>query len=634
MPSSIEASQRWKFLPPIGSAAYYVLLGGVAIFILGPLGGVAASYMNFSLGFFVGGQVLAGILGSVVTLGYGPEGKHGANYMQTMAASVASMSAMGVLIQAMVWLGMDVPSTWQLVLYFLCIGMFGIGVGMLYTPILVDRLQLTYPSGLAVANILRALTDPAILRVSVGKLVGGIGGGIVVSKIVELLGGVYGEVQKTAEAAGHKVGRATANGFDLATAFSAATFGGGMIVGARITASAILVATIGLLLTPWLRENGYLGAHDPFRKIGFIFALGTILGAAIIDMSLLAIEAIGRFRAASTGAAAAERPTPVGRLLVWVALWATALCIVATQVMGVPIIWVFFAIGLAFVFLMINGISQGITDQNPISSAFVVSVLIMAGVGLGEPLIGLLAGSILLVSCTVGVDMQQDRSTGWRLGSNRQIQFRYQMVGIIMGAVLAVLMTRVFLEAYPVLKQNLFAHPELSETAAKGWQSAMTFKFVGVLNTLGADNSKTYFVMGLGIVLGLVIQSVRKVLQRSKKYQAWRVASASNKAVDFTLDALIIASPYASSFGGFVGFTTSIWWGLGGIFSSAFNWVGLKRKNASSGSPGEGEVLPEDMSTTSLIGGGLIAGESLFALFIGLLGLIASGALGKILGGG
>ena len=46
-----------------------------------------------------------------------------------------------------------------MVLYFLCIGMFGVGVGMLYTPILVDRMQLAFPSGFAVANILRALTD-------------------------------------------------------------------------------------------------------------------------------------------------------------------------------------------------------------------------------------------------------------------------------------------------------------------------------------------------------------------------------------------------------------------------------------------------------------------------------------------
>src|SRR5712675_241434 len=87
-----------RFLPRIGSPAYHALLAGVAILILGPLGGISAAFMNFSIGFFIGGQVLAGILGSVVTLPYGPEGKHGANYLQTMAASVAGMCAMAPII--------------------------------------------------------------------------------------------------------------------------------------------------------------------------------------------------------------------------------------------------------------------------------------------------------------------------------------------------------------------------------------------------------------------------------------------------------------------------------------------------------------------------------------------------------
>src|SRR6266852_4269241 len=143
-----QAPSKW-FLPRVGTPAYHILLGAVAIFILGPLGGISAAFMNFSLGFFVGGQVLAGILGSTVTYGYGSEGKHGANYIQTAAASVAGMSGLGVLIQAMVWMGLPQPPVWQMVLYMLCIGMFGAGVGMLYTPILVDRLRLTYPSGLA-----------------------------------------------------------------------------------------------------------------------------------------------------------------------------------------------------------------------------------------------------------------------------------------------------------------------------------------------------------------------------------------------------------------------------------------------------------------------------------------------------
>ena len=174
----ISPVTRWAWLPAQDSWKYHLLLAATGIFLLGPLAGVTAAYMNFSLGFFVGGQVLAGLLGSTVTAGYGADGKHGANYIQTAAASVASMSGMGVLIQAMVWMGLPQPPAWQLVAYMLCIGMFGAGVGMLYTPVLVDRMQLTFPSGLAVANILRALTDPALLRQSVGKLGGGLGAGL------------------------------------------------------------------------------------------------------------------------------------------------------------------------------------------------------------------------------------------------------------------------------------------------------------------------------------------------------------------------------------------------------------------------------------------------------------------------
>src|SRR5580704_18278120 len=169
-----------RLLPRIGSPAYHVMLAAVAMLILGPLGGISAAFMNFSIGFYVGGQVLAGILGSTVTLPYGPEGKHGGNYMQTLAASVAGMCGMAVLIQAMVWLGLPEPPAWQLVLYFLCIGMFGVGVGMLYTPMLVDRMELLFPSGFAVANILRALSDKELLKRSIAKLASGMAAGYVI----------------------------------------------------------------------------------------------------------------------------------------------------------------------------------------------------------------------------------------------------------------------------------------------------------------------------------------------------------------------------------------------------------------------------------------------------------------------
>src|SRR5205085_11587202 len=159
--------------------------------LLGPIVGVAAAYMNFSIGFFLSGQVLAGILGSVVTFGYGAQGKHGANYMQTMAASVGGMAGLGVLIQTMIWLGLAEPPTWQLIAYFLCVGMFGAGVGMLYTPVVIDRMQLKFPSGLAVANILRALTDPELLRRSVAQLGGGFGLGAALTLAAEKGGAAF-----------------------------------------------------------------------------------------------------------------------------------------------------------------------------------------------------------------------------------------------------------------------------------------------------------------------------------------------------------------------------------------------------------------------------------------------------------
>ena len=69
------AAPRWRWLPAPGTWRYHALLLALGILVLGPLGGLTASYMNFSIGFFVGGQVLAGLLGSTVTYGYGADGR-------------------------------------------------------------------------------------------------------------------------------------------------------------------------------------------------------------------------------------------------------------------------------------------------------------------------------------------------------------------------------------------------------------------------------------------------------------------------------------------------------------------------------------------------------------------------------
>ena len=585
-------STRWAWLPAPNTWKYHALLLALGIFVLGPLGGVAASFMNFSLGFFIGGQVLAGILGSTVTYGYGEEGKHGANYIQTAAASVASLSAMGVLIQAMVWMGLPQPPAWQMVLYFLCIGMFAAGIGMLYTPILVDRMQLTFPSGLAVANILRALTDPVLLRRSVGKL----GSGIAIG----LAGGIA----------------ATKVAFLEAIEFSASTFGAGMVVGARIGIPGIVGGLLGYALIPYFVSIGWLNEGEPFRKITFLIALGTILGAAIIDLALIFRDAARRLGEKRAPAVEADdwKRVDTHKLVAWVAAWGIGIVVSGHVVLGQPVGYLTLAVGLVFVFAMVNGISLGLTDQNPISSAFVVSVLVMATMGLKDATVGLMAGAVVLIATSTASDMQQDRSTGWRLGTNRAIQFRYQVAGILMGAIMGVAFAHLFMAAYPVLLQDQTVMKAAEQPA--NWSAAMTFKIVGVLRSL-TEPKPFQLTIWVGVAIGFAIEAARKIIKANAGYRRFARSGRAGFAADFAIDAILLPSPYALSFGGFVNLNTSLWFGAGGIVSSAFNAITQRR-------PKDGEALPEDMSTSSLFGGGLIAGDALAALGIGIAGLVST----------
>ena len=570
----MDPQPRWRWLPAQGSWQYYLLLAATGMLVLGPLAGVTAAYMNFSLGFFVGGQVLAGLLGSAVTAGYGAPGKHGANYIQTAAASVASMSGMGVLVQAMVWMGLPQPPAWQLVAYFTCIGMFGVGVGMLYTPVLVDRLRLVYPSGLAVANILRALTDTKLLRSSIRYLAGG-------------------------AAAGLSLGLATPRLAWLgAIELSASTFGAGMVVGARIGVAAVVGGLLGWALQPAFVAIGWLEPGDPFRKITFLIALGMIMGAAIIDLALIFRQAWTGVRA--TGVAPVQeaddwRRVHRGRLWLWVLAWGAATLAIGHLLLRQPLLFLALAVALVFLFALVNGISVGISDSNPISSAFVVSVVVMAMLGLVDAGVGLMAGAVLLIATGVACDMQQDRSTGWRLGTPRVLQFRYQVLGILVGAVLAVVFARLFMAAYPVLA--------LDQTAMKAgqqpgeWSSAMTYKFVGVLRSLTDDQPHQRTAILVGVGLGFVIELLRKTLRPRS----------------FVVDAVLLPSPYAMSFGGFVNLPTSLWLGAGGVVASLVEARTPRRND---------DVSP-DMSGTSLFGGGLIAGDAIAALGIGITGLLA-----------
>jgi len=335
----------------------------------------------------------------------------------------------------------------------------------------------------------------------------------------------------------------------------------------------------------------------------FLIALGWIMGAAIVDMSLIGWRAVRRWRETAAAHDTPEADVEVQgwrrvhtvRLVIWSICWGAAVVAVGHLVLHQPVLYLVVALFLVCVFALVNGISLGISDSNPISSAFVVSIVILAAIGLKDPAVGLMAGTVLLVSTSVACDMQQDRSTGWRLGTPRVLQFRYQVLGILVGAVLAVVFARVFMAAYPVLALDQTAMKAGQQPAE--WSSAMTYKFVGVLRSLTEDRPYQRTAIVIGIAIGLAIEVLRK----------WF------KPRSFLVDAVLLPSPYALSFGGFVNLPTSLWLGAGGVVASL---VGRRTPQR----PG----VPEDMSGTSLFGGGLIAGDALAALALGIAGLLAT----------
>jgi len=152
------------------------------------------------------------------------------------------------------------------------------------------------------------------------------------------------------------------------------------------------------------------------------------------------------------------------------------------------------------------------------------------------------------------------------------------VIGIAFGAVLAVVLAKVFLSAYPVLKVDQFGH---HVAGAQKWQSAMTYKFVGALRGITTSQPHIMTALKLGIAIGLCTEIIRKIVKRVRRYRDWVRTSTAGRVFDFVFDAFLLPSPYASSFGGFVELNTCWWWAGGGIagslYETAMAWINKKR---------------------------------------------------------
>src|SRR5207245_2885482 len=108
----------------------------------------------------------------------------------------------------------------------------------------------------------------------------------------------------------------------------------------RIAIPAFVVGMTGHYLTPYLVKIHWLQEGDSYRKIGFIISLGTIFGAAMLDITLILIQAARRYRQQKGQAqAVAEdwKRVNMVQLIVWVVFWGICVIVIGHLVMGQPV---------------------------------------------------------------------------------------------------------------------------------------------------------------------------------------------------------------------------------------------------------------------------------------------------------
>jgi hypothetical protein len=123
----------------------------------------------------------------------------------------------------------------------------------------------------------------------------------------------------------------------------------------------------------------------------------------------------------------------------------------------------------------------------------------------------------------------------------------------------------------------------------------------------------------IGFAIGFLTEVLRKVFKRWGAYGRFVGSGAIGFAVGWIVDAIVLSSPYASSTGGFLEISTAAWFAAGSVLAAFFS----PRRPPVTAPEEKGDALPEDMSSASLLGGGLIAGESLYTLGAAIAALLA-----------
>lgn len=497
--------------------------------LLGAVMGLSNLYVGLKLGLGVAVVITASLLGWACIAGARRLGlvraPLGPLELVTLAstASAAGYStgvnlATAASAHAMVT-GHHIP-TLTLVAWTLAVAGLGLAIAGPLARQLVHREDLPFPTGRAVAELVRGLGDAASARERTRVIAIAIAVGVVLQLVTET-GPQLGEALGLDIVALPRtwpppvvvewlpaIAPVVAAGFTFD--LSALLVGSGMLVAFRVAWSMALGALVCWgVAVPWLADRGVLAGIGYQHGIGWSLWLGVPLLVASATTELVARGGWFRRGAASLRAAVETEEAVPRRLVVLAASLCALACIAIARIaFDVPLAMGVLAVVAAVALASVVARAAAETDLVPTGAVGKLVQLGYAAVHPGAAVPNLMATSITAGAAASCTDLLTDLRAGKDLGADPRRQTFAQAVGVIVGALVVV---PIFVAAIEPSALGTSAWPA---PAARAWHTVAVM-FADGLSVLPRVTAITIAIgAGVGVVLAMVQRFVPALRDR------------------------------------------------------------------------------------------------------------------------
>lgn len=581
-----------------------LLLGvGLAVIL-----GAANTYLGLYAGLTVSASIPAAVISMAILRGVFRSGTLRENNIVQSVASAGESLAAGVIftVPAILLVGAwQEFAFWPTTLIAATGGILGvIFMVPLRRALIVERTDLTYPEGVACAEVLQAGEGGSggMRLIALGALVGA---------VIKFAGAFLGLFKGTVEAAVDFGRRVFYGGLDV----SAALVGVGYIVGFNVSllmflggaiAWLVFLPALGIFALEAIEANAQ-GAPPPLDPLKYAWSFwnAQIRYVGVGAMMVGAVESLWGVRKGVFGSLRSlrdsanvdagsipqnERDIRFSHLLIvmLVSFGATVYlyesmiqslpaAVVITLIMGV----------VAFILVALASYIVGLvgSSHSPVSGMTIVGLLTTSGIVLAlgleteQAALAILgvAGVVCCAACTSG-DVSQDLKTGYIIGATPYRQQWAEVIGVAATAPIFAYILTILNEAYGIGTGE--------PGSLKAPQAAL---FAGITNSLVGKGELPFNMVLAGGALGLFFLALNPLMARiGSAFRFHIMPIAVGVYLPFSLSATVM---------------------IGGVIRMIIN----RQRNARGQSTGEGR------DGGVLFSSGLIAGESLLGICVAIL---------------